>query len=276
MAIKPVIFSGPMVRALLADRKSQTRRVLDPQPRHGLCRCPHSPTGFAYRLADGKCACKPVPIRYQPGDLLWVRETWNLFLLSQDGEQAWPAKRIPKEDPRPDAVRCGQVVDFPVDGLPGYDGGKGPWRPGIHMPRWASRITLPVIETRVQRVRQISDDDAIAEGIYCNPIPGCRKCPWGIYGLPEFQSGFGSPRRAFRTLWDSINAKPRPRYERGPDGRRRIVAYDSFPWSGYDHGEAPRTETHRGKPHHITPNPWVAAYTFTVRRGNVDKLGELA
>lgn len=282
MSVLPILMSGPMVRATFDDLKSQTRRVLRPQPieacagfqKVGTARDSGKPLLEAldtegeplYAFPYPKGCMNPYPLlAYGPRDLLWVRESWNLFILSQDGEDCWPSTNIPKEDPRPDVVRFGQVVDYAVAGLPGTEAGCGPWRPSIHMPRWASRLTLEVTEVRVQRVQDISCADALAEGV-----------AWPDPEMAAKGDPSGSPASAFADLWDSLNAKPRPRYKRNAEGRREITHYESFPWDGGDKGDAPRIETHRGKPHLIWPNPWVAAYSYKHFRCNVDSLPEVA
>lgn len=128
MTTRPILFSAPMVRALLDGRKTMTRR-----------------------LAGG---------RIRPGDLLWVRETWTLherfsdlgvvvYAASIDGPWSEAHQQVP-------AKLCTGTVPQPFQ--------KG-WRPSIHMPRWASRITLEVTATRIERLQDISEGDAMAEGI---------------------------------------------------------------------------------------------------------------
>jgi hypothetical protein len=199
MADKPILFSGPMVRALLDGRKTQTRRVMRPQADHFMALSAFSDGKGIFRN-DAHGLRQDVRALCSPGDRLWVKETWNVFALSRDLDDAWPLSSIPKIDPREDEdLRAPIVVDFPVAGLPGTDGGKGPWRPSIHMPRWASRLTLTVTDVRAERVANISYEDAKAEGLsWVSPT-------WGIPGLAN--SWAGSPRASFRALWDSLNAK---------------------------------------------------------------------
>lgn len=184
MRERPILFSGPMVRAILAGTKTQTRRVVKPQPTHFL-------GGPGVTYSDGsECPLTPciehpnkpfsVEIRChygQPGDRLWVRETWrgagaDLMYRADDGDG----------------------FDGPPHGSRGSD---VPWRPSIHMPRAASRITLEITGVRVERLQDISEADAIAEG-----APPSHRSIDQIsreYGFADF------PRSWFGQLWDTIN-----------------------------------------------------------------------
>jgi hypothetical protein len=185
---KPILFSGPMVRAILAGNKTQTRRVIVPQtpasygsPRRWF----HAPTGrsgFLWLppggdLHRGYLAYPP----YQIGDLLWVRETWwkppdVTPRMLREGADTWPE------------------VIYDADGEADWCLEHG-WsrRPSIFMPRWASRITLEVTQVRVQRLRDISEEDAIAEGM--ERIEGDRYLP----GPCDYA------RWAFFELWNQIH-----------------------------------------------------------------------
>lgn len=134
---RPILFSAPMVRAILAGTKTQTRRVV---------KMPH---GFWETTDD--LVLRPIPVgcRYgQPGDRLYVRETW-----------ANATK--PLHDPfyRADGEALGRQNPFT------YVEREPRWRPSIHMPRWASRIDLEIAGVRVERLNAISEADAIAEGV---------------------------------------------------------------------------------------------------------------
>lgn len=138
MKERPIIFSGPMVWALLEGRKTQTRRVIKPQPVNDFWMGAHLGEVFA------KCPFGQIRSR------LWVRETFGL--------QLEPCKEYPN----------GLIVykaDLPPDSTFQYEGGGSAWRPSIFMPRWASRITLEITGVRVERVQDISELDIVAEGI---------------------------------------------------------------------------------------------------------------
>lgn len=164
MTDRPVIFGAPMVRALLAGTKTQTRRVIR-YPRWANVNEPmemHDDGLHALARATG-CFSR-VPIRYAPGDRLWVREAWG---MNRGGFDV-PAP-IPKVRPARDKLRDDQIVYFATE-TDSEILAEMPRRPSIHMPRWASRLTLAVTGVRVERLNDISRSDAIAEG--CDGTPG--------------------------------------------------------------------------------------------------------
>lgn len=201
MQERPILFSGAMVRAILDGRKTQTRRVIS--TRHPIeflgGRGQESdlsawgwffdgPEHSGYMvLARGmnqrhEHGCVSIPCPYgEPGDRLWVRETWR----AETSEEV-------------------QTVYYRADEE--WHKGAG-WKPSIHMPRWASRLTLEVTEARVQRLQEISEEDAEAEG-----CPGARGG-----GHPAGDDGM-TPREEYRVLWDSIN------------GERQGCSWADDPW----------------------------------------------
>lgn len=237
MKERPILFSGRMIRAILDGRKTQTRRVLKPQPHVGVGGyldwrdASFDPGGLSWHCPYG-----------QPGDRLWARETWAYAVQARDynGECHTFAAR-PHESTH---------VVYRADADTLYGG----WRPSIYMPRWASRITPLVTEVRVQRLQDISEDDAAEEG---SGVLLCDHEYWD--GDPD------QYRKLFRVLWDSINAKPRPCYGT-VGGKKRIVSYAAFPWSGesFDalYPDVRQKGVWRGKPLVVTPNPWVFAISF--------------
>jgi len=190
MKERPILFSAPMVRALLAGTKTQTRRVVSglskrfplvnladvaPSRFSGRFDDPAS-WGWAY-AEDGAHAPLASWLTWcpygQPGDRLWVRERhapaadcWGAWGRRMDGDSSGP-------DP---------VIHYAADG---GDPFVERWRPSIHMPRWASRITLEVGAVRVERLQDISEADAVAEGVYTDPA------------APAYD--------AYRMLWEQIN-----------------------------------------------------------------------
>lgn len=185
MTSRPIIFSGPMVRAILEGRKTQTRRVLKPQPSQV------SGSAVWFDWQPGKEPPKPY---CKPGDLLWVREAFI-------GARGYDAQPPSKWGNKP--------TWYVADGAPDGDS----WRflsdrvhPSIHMPRWASRITLIVEDVRVQRLQDISEEDAMAEGVDAYlPGHGCATAvearalrAEGYPYSPSYRDGFG-------VLWTRIH-----------------------------------------------------------------------
>ncbi len=167
MRERPILFSGPMVRALLADIKTQTRRVVKPQPRRVDGGVPFGDAPAWAHAEPGSAMMRcPYGIR---GDRLWVREAWRPV---HSGDKSLGAQY------RADVSRDQTV-----------------WRPSIHMPRWASRITLEVTGVRVERLQDIGEADATSEGV--DSVYG------DLYGIAE--PGERVQRAKFHLLWESIN-----------------------------------------------------------------------
>jgi len=204
MKERPILFSAPMVRAILQGQKTQTRRVVKPQPsdeflpRVGV----YAPTlidrdGEVFPGAERFGASddsEDYPCPYgQPGDRLWVRETC-LIWKSKEGHLVYSDDGPTyQDDPEYDACMAdGKILK--AGGKTGY------WQvvPSIHMPRWASRITLEITGVRVERLNNISESDAIAEGVDAITMADVpRQATW-------------NRRHDFKQLWDPINAKKHP------------------------------------------------------------------
>jgi hypothetical protein len=188
MKDRPILFSGPMIRAILEDRKVQTRRVIKSQPTlpyawHGCWDGAQFWTDNAQQGEKGETEYRTVPYG-TIGDRLWVRETWR----GQQGAIEY----------RADTDSHG-----PADGR--ADGESKNWRPSIFMPRWASRITLEVTGVRVERVQDITQQEVKAEGI--SPYTFARGC------LSETPP---DPRWKFIEIWNDINAKRGYSWESNP------------------------------------------------------------
>ena len=201
MKERPILFSGEMVRAILDDRKTMTRRVIN-----------QTPAGFRFDgfITDGtkdrgKAVFSPsenfqyditgnikVLCPYgQPGDRLWVRETF--CDRNNNGEQIKPLYRADGQE---------------------YEDGDGwhfeaKWKPSIFMPRRYSRITLEITNIHVERLQYISEEDAKREGVESNFDEGV------VYYGP-LNKGHADARIAFSWLWDSINAKRGYSWESNP------------------------------------------------------------
>jgi uncharacterized protein YqfB (UPF0267 family) len=162
----PILFSEPMVQAILAGRKTQTRRVMKPQPENRSHVGSHGKSFPFVRTKKGPVKCPYGEI----GDRLWVRETWTNIC---------PAISLRKE-------KCShRWLKYRAD----HDH-SGLWKPSIYMPRWASRIMLEITGVRVERLQDISEVDAQAEGI----------------DLSDISELAGKEHRVmFRSLWRDIN-----------------------------------------------------------------------
>lgn len=232
----PILFSSAMIRAILSGAKTQTRRIAkfdravgdpDVPPGHVLdliypgslqyygyvTPANDRPTWRVQRLCDA--TCKHIddvgpydgrhlkswgPMPYARGDQLWVRETWGLH--AHGDETDWfrgSVRGVPA-----DSLQAQFHLALRADWGPLQDGCF--WRPAIFMPRWASRITLEIGEVRVQRLQEISEDDARAEGVHRNDAAVVYQ-----HGASGFDKELSwTARGAFAVLWDSINGKRAP------------------------------------------------------------------
>jgi len=184
MTDKPILFNGQMVNALLEGRKTQTRRVFIPPKPFDM------DDDIAVQIAVG--SIKP---KYNAGDRLYVCETVvreetdqgvGCEIYAADGKQVWPLTKWDRERN---------------------------FVPSIHMPRWASRITLVVTDVCVQRVRDISEEDAVAEGLESWVDGG----GWRWFSYNNWEDVKGDPRESFENLWNSTNEK-------------RGFGWDKNPW----------------------------------------------
>ncbi|HBZ0391913.1 TPA: hypothetical protein MJB50_000843 [Klebsiella aerogenes] len=221
MTERGMIFNGEMVRALLSGRKTQTRRIMKPQPEP----CPRGghwwPSNvfktmlhIEEEMQNGKGGWGGLVGDACPfgdvGDRIWVRETWGAVSheLDEDGRiQPWTPDRpatVIHEMPFGNGYYSGHAIyaadgDFTWGDDDGYEDGRSCWKPSIHMPRAASRILLEITDVRVERLNAISEEDARAEGIIDG---GCLNC-----GEPE-PCGCANPEPdatdAFAYLWQSI------------------------------------------------------------------------
>ncbi|EPH2707609.1 morphogenetic protein [Klebsiella pneumoniae] len=166
MKERGMIFNGEMVRAILDGRKTQTRRIMAPQPADDIERCifPNPEAiGWKSSLRHKHGSTTAHFCHYgKPGDRIWVRETFQGPLFDYDLMDSYCKDPTPFEKP--------EFCVYKADGVPApefYDTDDELhccWRQSIHMPRWASRILLEITNVRVERLKSISDGDAIREG----------------------------------------------------------------------------------------------------------------
>ncbi|HGM6992107.1 TPA: hypothetical protein ACKP7H_002359 [Serratia marcescens] len=213
MKERPVIFNGEMVRAILDGRKTQTRRVMKVQPESsgfGLRFITESlnnrDTGkYFWSQSDAfginKPRSKPFLCPFgQVGDRLWVREAYQGPLFNFDQMETYLEDTSKFERP--------EFCEYRADGgkTPEYydadDNLRYGWKPSIHMPRWASRITLEITAVRVERLNDISEEDAEAEGIDMEALYDSQDC----YDCIADHNMTGRPTvtGAFKYLWESI------------------------------------------------------------------------
>ena len=225
---RPILMTGIMVMAILADRKTQTRRIaqLPKWSTQDWKDVDIFDSSVDVVCANTGCMAKMTCYLGEPGDSLWVKETYC----------AEPEGFVYRAD----------NLDRKVD----------KWKPSIFMARQASRLNLIIQTTQLQRLNEITREDAIAEGIFqmdggywtggLHKIKGTYKC------LPD-------PISAYRDLWNSINLPPTPHYARNQEGKRVIIEYVSYPWSQPDFDAAyPAIREigfYRGKPISVFPNP---------------------
>lgn len=259
---RPALFNDAMVRAILNKSKTQTRQPMVPQPDDNLFACNwYHPTRIDRHgeegpgsLVYGCCTDEDgwVSPFGGPKNRLWVRECWQQTRRRKSDGQLF-CLRVPTKG-------CGDLhyrADNELDPPPA-------WHPSIHMPHWASRITLDVNRVWAERVQDISEDDAIAEGwsstteLFPSVNPGYKACRW------------------FCKLWGSIYSKPKPISPRNPLARTlmgtglngvtsKIACYVSYPWD-----EGTQVCEHRGRPWYVFGNPWVFGAEFKMIKEQAD------
>ncbi|HBO1147426.1 hypothetical protein AN280_05950 [Pseudomonas aeruginosa] len=204
MKERPILFSGPMVRAILEGRKTVTRRVMKPQPDFlGSMVDPNTP----FKTLDAGLHARITCPYGEPGDRLWVRETWTDVNMCGAPALAYRAD----EDIRDLMEEPGFLDDR---GAFNYDDPRvkpypfacwyaeldqARWRPSIHMPRWASRILLEITAVRVERLQDISEEQALAEGVHGEPCDHARQACSDIGCWGDTAKG------AFGFLWEQLN-----------------------------------------------------------------------
>ena len=191
--MKPILFSTPMVQAILDGRKTQTRRICtsalesdcDIHKSESIGECYHNDTGWS-EYENGACRCRnTTKPKYKIGDILYVRETW-LDDGSEYGNIHYKA-----------SATAADLEWLKSNGLK--------WKPSLFMPKAYARIFLKITNIRVERLQDISEEDAIAEGVdYCD-----EEKPWTCFD--------GTPISSYKFLWNSINKKsPEKQWEANP------------------------------------------------------------
>lgn len=233
MADRPILFSGPMIRALLAGTKTQTRRELKPQPDERTTHvsvCRDQWMGIGPSDAGGTSQWDSwTKLRFAAGDRLWVRETHGF------NHYEYERGKAPKTRP---ADLDDQHISYRADEDDCETLNELLYRPSIFMPRWASRLTLTVTDVRIARLQDCSEADAVAEGVEPENVGGLTG--WRSYEViqtgphkgkahPHSVVPNASPVTSYAELWNAIN---------GPGA-----------WEA---------------------NPWIVAVSFEISRHNID------
>lgn len=209
MTARPMMFSTPMVKAIRERRKWMTRRVVNPKMFISLGADPDEPEDVVWQSDPRFAHCA---VEYgrcphgMPGDQLWVKETWGL--RSYYDITDWISESVAGWNA--DDVLERWMVDYRADGE--IEGAY--WRSAMYMPRWVSRTTLDVTAVRVERLQDISEEDAQAEGVDRDNEP----CDHVRYSCAEVKCLGPGYRAAFGELWQSIN------------GKREGCAWKDNPW----------------------------------------------
>lgn len=195
---RPILFSGPMVRAILEGRKTQTRRVLNlPRGLDWYGEIGGEAEGW-FTNGEGWWHVEELACRYgNPGDRLWVRETLRQKANGHFSNSPHAAKTdwVYSADDTPISPKYHLMVGWAAHRS----------KPSIHMPRWASRITLEITGVRVERLNEISEEDARAEGVSIAKSEDGSSGYGEIEGLGRFPQY--SLRWGFEHLWESINGE---------------------------------------------------------------------
>lgn len=186
---RPILFRGPLVRAILEGRKTQTRRPVKPQPEPGqeIRRRTHPLTDWWLVKNDRLNTWQGIKCPYgQPGDRLWVRETW----CPARGLASCVSWKILMS---PTGAALAPGIFYRADSESIYDRrDELRWRPSIHMPRHFSRLTLEITGVRAERLQDISEDDYIAEGVKRDALHGIGKSLPRAYFVNSWNATYGA------------------------------------------------------------------------------------
>lgn len=247
MAEKGIIFSAPMVQALLGGRKTQTRRILKPQPGDTLAAgkrvdhvgdyctgAPQHGQAYYWRANGSWNSSERFHLPYASGDRLYVRESWR---VSPDAAEGWHPEELRgwidyqacgSEEMVAPSMEAAERAAFVKGENRDWDFVPSRYRPCIHMPRWTSRLWLAVTGVRVQRLQDCSEADPQAEGCVWDSADGHDV--WYVPGAATSRNGV-TAAECYSILWDTLHTAEGERWQ---------------------------------------DNPWVVAVSFDVHRGNID------
>lgn len=211
MKERPILFSAPMVLALLAGTKTQTRRILKAEHLEQVDRFAFDPERGEWEMGETHwggpvASCGFVRCPYGlPGDRLWVRETFYCDdAFAGDHARSCSGCVRCKHTDEDRIADWKEELYFRADGVPDFEGEKVVWKPSIFMPRWASRLSLEVTGVRVERLQEISEADAKAEGVrpFFETFPGIGRDQRITSGDLAADA---EHRAAYACLWDDLN-----------------------------------------------------------------------
>lgn len=199
MKVSPILFKGPLVRAIRAGVKTQTRRMVKPPRGYNWL---DVAAGTMVNSGGHKKHVSDVACPYQPGDRLWVREPWRAL-------RSWDSYA-------PSLIAPSAAVWYEADDADGPPDEPHHWgklRPAMFMPRWACRLELEVTDVRVERLQAISEADALAEGITsvrCQEWDRAHFATWRYLFDQAVEAGTKppvgpTPAQSYAALWESIN-----------------------------------------------------------------------
>lgn len=200
MKERPILFNGEMVRAILDGRKTMTRRMVKPQPHEGSKlwgMIQHDGEPRALFWCEGQPSSYGTPLPMNVGDRLWVRETFRIYNSASECACY-------------DECKCARMNGKPLYRASDPSPDDDKWTPSIHMPRWASRITLEITGVRVERVQEMegmdaASSDALKEGVHRIHHEGGNYYYSAFRNQPD-PKNWTDPCLAFKELWQSIYA----------------------------------------------------------------------
>jgi len=242
----PILFNSEMVLAILEGRKTQTRRIIKPQPQ-------------LYRFGDNHESLSFVSPATIPGysavgvDRVMETAEYLKCPFGKDGDRLWVREKFRyynwlEECACYDDCNCSRQDGKPIYYADSFDN-ESKWKPSIRMPRKASRINLIIDEIRVERLQDITPEDCESEGITLTD------------GELKSCNGASKYRPKFRNIWNSIYGQWQGIYKR-IDGKRQVVGFERYPWAEEDTPPKPAKALKLNLPCAVIANPWLWVIKF--------------
>lgn len=280
--MKPILFCTDMVLSVLDEIKTQTRRTINPQPK---CSNSHEDIGYDIRLCEwakepfnpkihnGLLYCancgeyvtmnnNGMKLKYQINDILYARETW----------QHTECLNL-----HPTDENCGYIYKASENGQEfEHNFKEWQWKPSLFMPKEAARIFLKITNIRIERVADISEEDAKNEGVlkldrqnsdiaivYRNYLADNTYFQSHVKHLPNYVDENIIARESYRSLWQKLNGTPKV-IQQKVNGKTQTVGYIVYPFSEEDAEIFEGKSTWKDKPLTVITNPWVFVYDFEI------------